>query len=101
MTLKKVARVVLGGFAMLSLYDLISDFLPFKGKVIVHGTLVFVVTCLVLSQLLKRFQKDSIHPHSRLSPESPLSNFRGHPLDESPFSNVRRGLLPAFEAADE
>ena len=98
---QKVARAAVSGFVILSLYDFTSNALPFKAKVIVHGTLALVITCLGLSLLFKRLQKTSIHPErpktSYASPFVLVRRFLFVRMDQSPFANVRRRLFSDFE----
>ena len=52
--IEMVGRAVVGLFAALSLYDLATRSLPFAVKVLVHGTLITIVSSLGLSLLLKK-----------------------------------------------
>lgn len=53
------ARFVVGVFAVLSVYDIATRNLSFTAKVLVHGTVLCIISSLALSFLLKRIMPAS------------------------------------------
>lgn len=116
--IQKTARVVMLGFSMLSVYDYASNDLPFKAKILVNGTLFFVITCLGLSLLLKIILKPSIQSEELPQLEKKAELFEKTSEIKTPFVNnticqedrfspefsilkVKRNLLDEFENEHE
>ena len=52
---QRVARIILGIFAAISVYDIVNNKLSYKFKIMVHGALVFLVSCIVINIILNKF----------------------------------------------
>lgn len=66
--IQKVSRLIVSIFAMISAYDLMFPTLNFTAKVVIHGSLLLLISCLGLSLLLKKVQQffnlsDQSHLH--------------------------------------
>jgi hypothetical protein len=87
---EKVARFVVGIFAMLAIYDLVSPILPSKIRITVRGCLAIPTVCLTLNFLLKNLQQ-------RI--DSPLlygrNEYSNRSFSEEP-QNIKRRLLSDF-----
>jgi hypothetical protein len=114
--IQAIARVVLGIFMILCVYDFRSQSLSFQIRSVVRGTLGLLVCCLGLSVLLKSYSKSSYPPKEvSLSPiakqskeedlvfcenETPALDHQIKEKETFPRRDVRRNLLPEFEQLD-
>lgn len=99
-----VSQVAVGIFALLGLYDLVENSLPFIAKVVVYGTLLAIIGSLAISKLLDKL----IPPPSKPKVEAPIpqkvqeetsKKIEENEIPESPVNkrpNVKRSLLPEF-----
>ena len=88
------ARAVIGSFAVLSVYDLVTKKLPFAVKVLVHGAMLSIIASLCLSLLLKKLlpaaekkEEDEVLPKERVVEKKVEEE-----VDEDLFS--KEGELP-------
>lgn len=94
---QKIARMVLGIFATLIVYDLISSYLPFKIKIVMQGSCLILITCLALSLLLKRIEKFMIQPENT----PPLKKKVDEEIDENAKKVVEKVDIPIFDVLDD
>lgn len=94
----KIVRIAVALFAAVSLYDLATHRLAFPLKVVVHTTLLCLITSFALSLFLKRLllppKKEPILENKILPPRAESS-----PIDISRRRRVKRDLRAEFEQA--
>lgn len=93
-SLDKAARAALVAFAALSLYDLFTQALSFKVKLIVHGTLILFVSSIALSVLLKRILTNSKQEEPSLLSDKDKVNEAQQPQEQEFEVEKKRPLNP-------